>query len=246
MTLLTFGEALWASFITGLERLMAFLPQLLGAIILLVIGWVIAGVVARLTVRALRAAGVERAADKSAIGDFVRSSGTRWSVVEVFGELVKWFLRLIFIQAAASILAMPQVTTIINSIILFIPNVAVAIALLVFGSVIARFVSGTVRASVDRAGIRNPDRMAAISRWAIMAFAVVAAISQLGIAPVIVHTLFIGLVGAVALSVGLAFGLGGREVASELTHTWFERGRGAFINEGVMTQPGEVLERRPH
>jgi hypothetical protein len=219
------GETIWYSLTQALMRFISFLPALIGAIIVLLIGWFISGFLANLIEKALRAIGLERAVERSGIGDFIRRSGTRMTVSGVIAGLIKWFIRLIFIQAAANILGMPQVTEIINRIILFIPNVVVAMAIIVIGSLIARFLAGLVRGSVSEMGVGNPDLLANLTQYAIIGFAVIAAIDQLHVADRIVNTLFTGLVAAIAIALGLAFGLGGRDVAAEIAQTWYEGGK---------------------
>ena len=124
-------------------------------------------------------------------------------------------------QAAANVLGIPQITEITNSIILYIPNVIVAIAIIIIGTFIAQFLAGLVRSSVSELGVGNPNLLAKLTQYAVIGFAVIAAIDQLGIAATVVNTLLIGLVGAIALAIGLAFGLGGREVAAEITQKWY-------------------------
>jgi len=217
----SFGEAISHSF----TSFFAFLPALLGAILLLLLGWIVASLIGRLVEKALRAIGFERAVAETGIGDVVQRSGTRTTASRIVGQLSKWFLFLIFVQAAANILQMPQLTAIINSIVLFIPNIVVALAIIVVGALVAKFLAGLVRGTVSRMGAANPNLLATLTNYAVIGFAVIAALNQLGIATVVVNTLFIGLVGSVALAVGLAFGLGGRDVASEVTRSWYEKGR---------------------
>jgi predicted lipid-binding transport protein (Tim44 family) len=140
----------------------------------------------------------------------------------VIATLVKYFLFLIFVQAAANVLGIPQLTEIINRIVLFIPNVIVAMAIIVIGSLIARFLSGLVRSSVSELGVGSPNLLATLTQYIVIGFAVIAAIDQLGIAATLINTLLVGLIGSVALAIGLAFGLGGRDVAAQITQKWYE------------------------
>lgn len=216
------GDAIWYSFTNALNGFMSFLPALVGAIIVLIIGWIISGFLAKLIVKALNMIGFERAVQNSGISDFIRRSGTKWTTSQMIGEMIKWFIRLIFIQAAANILRMPQLTTIINSIVLFIPNLVVALVIVVIGSLIAKFLSGAVRASVSEMGVGSPNLLATLTQYAVIGFAVIAAANQIGVAAVVVNTLFIGFVAAIALAVGLALGLGGREVGAQITQSLYE------------------------
>ncbi len=216
------GEAVYYSMTNALMNFISFLPALIGALLILVVGWLLSGVLANLIERGLRAVGLEHAVERSGIGDFVRRSGTRMTISGVIATLVKYFLFLIFVQAAANVLGIPQLTEIINRIVLFIPNVIVAMAIIVIGSLIARFLSGLVRSSVSELGVGSPNLLATLTQYIVIGFAVIAAIDQLGIAATLINTLLVGLIGSVALAIGLAFGLGGRDVAAQITQKWYE------------------------
>ncbi len=219
------GEAVWYSFTQALTTFISFLPALLGAILVLIVGWLIAGFVARLIEKGLRSIGMERAVERSGIGHFIEQTGTRWTMSEIIAGLIKWSIFLIFIQAAANALGIAQITAITNSIILFIPKLVVALAIVVLGSMLARFLSRLVFGSLSEMEVNNPGVFAKLTQYAIIGFAIVAAFNELGIAQTVVNTLLIGLTGSIALALGLAFGLGGREVAAQITRTWYENGR---------------------
>jgi len=221
------GEAVLISVATALQNALGFLPALIGAILVLVIGWLIAGFLAGLVERGLRAVGFQRAAETTGIDGFIRQAGSDWTASRIVAEIIKWFIRLVAIQAAAQILGMAQISEIINAILLWLPNLVVALAIIVIAALIAGFVAGIVRGATTEMGFRNPDLLAAIARWGIIAFAAVAAINQLGIAADVVNTLFMGTVGALALAFGLAFGLGGRDVAARITEGWYSSGQEA-------------------
>ncbi len=216
------SEAIVFSLYNALNRFISFLPALIGAILIVIIGWFISGFIARLIERGLNAVGLESAVEKSGIGHFVRNSGTKLTTSGIIAALIKYSIFLIFVQAAANVLGIPQLTEIINSIILYIPNVIVAMAIIVVGSFIAQFLSGLVRSSVSELGVGNPNLLAKLTQYIVIGFAVIAAIDQLQIAPTLINTLLIGLIGSVALAVGLAFGLGGREVAGQITQNWYD------------------------
>src|SRR5262249_47989855 len=101
------SEAIWYSFTQGIGKVIGFLPAILGAVVVLVIGWLISGFLAKLIEKGLGAIGLERAVERSGIDDFMRQTGSTWTVSSAIAELVKWFIRLIFIQAAAGLLGMP-------------------------------------------------------------------------------------------------------------------------------------------
>ncbi|MCA1571894.1 MAG: small-conductance mechanosensitive ion channel [Chloroflexi bacterium] len=221
------GDAVLVSVTEALQNFLGFLPQLVGAIIILVLGWIIAGLLAGLVETVLKRVGFERAAESTGIAGFVKQAGSDWTVSKVVAEIVKWFVRLVALQAAASILGMTQISEIINSILLWLPNLVVALAIVVLGAFLANFVSKIVRGTVGKMGFDNPDLFANIARFAIIGFAIIAAVDQLGIAETVVNTLLIGVVAALAAAFALAFGLGGQRVAGQITQSWYEKGQAA-------------------
>ena len=218
------GEAIWQAFTQALSAFMSFLPALLGAIIVLIVGWFVSSFLARLIQRGLEAIGLERAVERSGVRRFIEQTGSQWTVSGIIAALIKWSIFLVFIQAAASLFGMAQVTAIINSVILFIPKLIVALAIIVIGSLIAKFLAGAVRGSLSEMGAPNAGLLAKLTQYAVIGFAIVAAFNQIGIAETVVNTLLVGLIGSVALAIGLAFGLGGREVAAQITQSWYNKG----------------------
>jgi hypothetical protein len=226
-TVQDWGDAVFVSATEALQNFLGFLPALVGAILILVIGWILAGLLASLVERVLKTVGFERAASTTGISSFVARSGSTWTASAIVAEIVKWFIRLIAIQAAASILGLDQISQIINAILLWLPNLVVAIAIIVIGALIARFVAGLVRGTTGQMGFTNSDLLGSVAHYAILVFAVIAAVDQLGIAETVVNTLFTGLVGTVVIALGLAFGLGGQQTAARITEGWYESGRQA-------------------
>jgi Conserved TM helix len=226
-TVETWGDAVMVSVTEALQNFLGFLPALIGALLILVLGWIISGLLARFVERGLKAIGFERAAQSTGISGFIQRSGSSWTASAIVAEIVKWFIRLLAIQAAASVLGLTQISQIVNAIMLWLPNLVVAIVIVVIGALIAKFVSGVVRGSTSQMGFTNSDLLASVAYYAILVFAVMAAIDQLGIAETVVNTVFIGLVAMVVLAAGLAFGLGGQQTAAQITANWYARGREA-------------------
>ena len=225
----SFGDSVMVSLTQGLSVLMTFIPVLLGALVVLTVGWLISSVLAKLIEKGLVALGLERVVLRIGADTFLKRTGIFWSMSQIVAELSKWFVRLIFVQAAANILGMPQVTAVINSIILYIPNIVVAMILVVIGALIAGFLAGLVRAAITERQWTSPNLLASITYYAVISFSFVAAMNQLGIAAIIVNTLFIGLVASLVLSVGLAFGLGGQSVASKIADSWYSKVKGEIL-----------------
>lgn len=214
MFLTTWAEVLNQSFQNLFYGLVAFLPNLLVAIIIFVLGWligaglgrVVAQVVNSLRVdQALRAAGVERVLERAG---FTLSSGA------FLGMLVKWFFIIVFLVASLEVLGLSQVTQFLTIVVLgYLPHVIVAVLILLVAAVIAEAAQRLVTGSARAAELKSANLLGSIARWAIWIFAILAALDQLGVTP-FVQTLFTGLVVALALAFGLAFGLGGQQEAA--------------------------------
>src|ERR1700716_3420998 len=219
-------DAVMLSITAALVTFLSFIPAITGAVIILVIGWIIAGFLGRLVPMILSPGGVDRGGAGTGVADFMVRAGWReGGAPRLMGELVKWFVRLLFLEAAAEAVHLTAVTAILNQIVLFIPNLIVALIVLMIGALIARFVGDLVRGSASEMGFSSPNLLAGVARVAIIAFAVIIAVNQIGIAATLINTLFGGLVLALALALGLAFGLGGRDTAAQMWQRWYERGR---------------------
>jgi hypothetical protein len=142
-------------------------------------------------------------------------------------NVAKWFIRLIVLVSAFDALGLPAVSQVLQSLLLWLPNLVVALVVLVIAGLAANALAGLVRGATAESGLGSPDLLATIAKVAVWAFAVVVAVNQLGIATTLINTLFMAVVGAAALALGLAFGLGGRETAAQIVRGWYENGQKA-------------------
>ena len=173
-----------------------------------------------------------------------RAGWREGSASRLIGELVKWFVRLLFLEAAAEAVHLTAVTAVLNQIVLFIPNLIVALVVIMIGALIARFVADLVRGGASEMGFSNPNLLASIASVAIIAFAVLIAVNQVGIAATLINTLFGAIVFAFALALGLAFGLGGRDTAAQVWQRWYQRGQelAPHLEQAVQTAPEPVRQ----
>jgi hypothetical protein len=139
----------------------------------------------------------------------------------MIGLVAKWFIRLIALVVAFDALGLPAVSEVLQQLLLWLPNVVVALVVLVIGGLAARALSNLVRGAAAEAGISNANLLSKVASALIWAFAIVVAVNQIGIATTLVNTLFMAFVGAIALGLGLAFGLGGRETAGQIVSQWY-------------------------
>ena len=215
------GDAVFLSLTNALNSFLNAIPQVIGALLIIIIGWVISNLLARLVREVLERGGADRLfAQHGGAVYGSRSSAFQPSIVA--SEVVKWIVRFIFLVAAANVLGMPQISLLLNQVLLWIPNLLVAAVILLVAPLLARFVRGAIEVGAGQMGFSNSALLGRIAEIAIVAFAVLVAINQLGIAADLINILFIGVVAAVSLAFGLAFGLGGREVAARITEDWYQ------------------------
>ena len=215
-TITNTGDALLAAFANALAVFFAFIPHLIGAIIILLIGLFVGRLVDTLVTKGLRAVKFDQIAERADVGDLLRNAGVKMDAAAVVGGIAKWFIYIIFFQVAASTLGFPQLTAILNQVLAFLPRIVVALVILLVGALVAKLLAGVVRGAVGTSRLGNADLLSNVARYAVLAFAVVAALSQLEIAPAIVNTLWTAIIGAVAVTLALAFGLGARDAAGSV------------------------------
>ncbi|HEY3522644.1 MAG TPA: hypothetical protein VGK63_02980 [Candidatus Limnocylindrales bacterium] len=222
----TWGDAVFASISNTIYTLLGAIPQIIGALLILIIGWIISNALAGLTRRALSAAGADRLLQTHG-SDVYGSIARDWPASRVGAEIVRWVVRLVFLNAAANVLGLQQISLLLNQIVLWLPNLVVAAVILLVAPLIARFVRGAIEVGAGQMGFTNAGVLGRIAEVAIVAFAVIIAINQIGVAQNLVDILFIGIVAALALAFGLAFGLGGRDVAAQITQQWYASSQSA-------------------
>jgi hypothetical protein len=218
----------------------AAIPRVIGFMVILIIGWLISGLLAAGVAALLRAVRFNELAQSSGFGGFVRNMGVRKDPSGLLADIVKWFVRLIVLVVAFDALGLPAVSAILQQFLLWIPNLVVAVVVLVIAGLAANALGNLIRGATAQAGFDNPDLLATIARVAVWGFGIVVAVNQIGVAQTLVNTLFMGFVGALALAAGLAFGLGGRETAGQIVQNWYNRGR---ANQPKMERAAENIER---
>jgi hypothetical protein len=221
MTINDWGDAIFASLTNALNTFLEAIPQVIGALLILLIGWIIAGILARITRELLARAGADRLFAEHG-GSVYGSRTTEYKPSVVASEIVKWIVRFIFLIAAANVLGMTQVSILLNEVLLWLPNLLVAAVILLLAPILARFVRGLIEVGAGQMGFPNARILGRIAEIAVMGFAILIAVNQLGIAADLINVLFVGIVAALALAFGLAFGLGGRDVAAEMTRSWYQ------------------------
>lgn len=210
------GIATWTAFAAGMAGFFSWLPNLVGAILILLIGWGVSSLLYTLTDKLLDAVRFDALMHRARIDDAISRSGVRIDPSNLIATLVKWAVLLVAFMMAAEQMGLTQVSMGIGAILGYIPNVIAAVVILTLGLLLANFVSNVVRGAASSAHVRASDMLSDLSYWAIVVFATLGAIGQLNIAPTLVQTLYTAVIATVALAAALAFGLGLRDQAQDV------------------------------
>lgn len=195
-------------------RVVGILPDLVGAIVIVIFGLIVAPLIGGFVKKIIDVLKIDQLAQKVGVNDMFQGYSDNLSVSLLIGRLVKWFFVLVFTMAGAEVLGWDRVTLFLNEIIFYIPQVLVAVVILVFAIIAGKFFETIVVRSIQGSNtpVDRPEALGVITRWSFIVFGGLAALLQLGIAPSLIQILFAGVV----LALALAFGLGGRKKAEEV------------------------------
>jgi hypothetical protein len=216
----------------SLHQIGAFLPRLLLALVVFVVGWLVARLVRFAVVKALHAINFNVVTEKAGIDRVLAHGGTGIDTIRVLGALFYWLVILAALMVAFNSLDLAYVTDLIGRIVLFVPRVMIAVVILVFGAYFARFVGAALATYLRNTGAREAGLIGRLALYAIMVFVVMIALDQLELGDIIRQT-FLVLLAAVALALALAFGIGGQKRAAELLERWSGHG----VDEAHEPQP---------
>lgn len=216
MVLQDWFTAVSDSWITIWDRFVNFLPNLIGAAIILVIGWIAAMLVAILIDRLFRIIGLQTLFEKAKVEDIIKKGNIDKDATALLASVAKWIIYLVSFIAAANTLRLPDVANFLDRILAYLPAVVASAAILLIGLVLAHFLANVIKGSLSAAGFTMADAVSSITRYAIIVFTFLAVLVQLGIAESLIRTMFIGFVAFLAIAGGLAFGLGGKDTAQEI------------------------------
>jgi hypothetical protein len=183
--------------------------------VIFVIGWIIGMILARVIEQVVDVLRIDDALKASGVTEAVKDAGFSLNAGRLLGALVKWFVIVVFLVASPEVLGLVRVTTFLQQVVLlYLPQVIVAVLIIILAAIVADVVRNIVSGSARAAGVKQAAMAGAVAKWAIWIFAVLAALNQLGVAAAFWQTLFTGIVVALSLAFGLAFGLGGKDAAA--------------------------------
>ncbi|QAU33305.1 small-conductance mechanosensitive ion channel [Janthinobacterium sp. 17J80-10] len=253
------STALMSSLAAAMALFFSGIPKILGFAIIVIVGWIISSLAVKAVAALLRTIKFNDMAQRSGFSGFVRKMGTDTDSAGMIAVAVKWFIRLVTLVVAFDALGLPAVSDVLRQLLLWLPNVVVALVVLVIAGLAANALSRLVRGAAAEGGLKNPDLLAKVASGLVWAFGIVVAVNQIGIATTLVNTLFMAVTGALALALGLAFGLGGRDTASQIVRNWYGKGQqnqtqlemamhaaaGSSGESPVLQTPvGSIVERR--
>ena len=210
-------ETVTRSLSQGLGSIMSALPALIGALVILIIGYIIAKVLQAITTRVLQGMGFQGWMEKGGIKQFFDRSQTQQTPLSIIGKLVFWLIFFIAITMAVDTLGISAISNVLAQFIAYIPQIIAAILILVLATLLANFVAGIVR------GATGSSVVGSVAQYGIIVFAAFAALTQLGIAEALIAPTFLILLGAAALAAALAFGLGGQSVARQVVEQGYQK-----------------------
>ena len=205
-------QNLWQGFIL-------FLPTFLGALIIFFVGLIIAAGLGKIVEKLIDALKLDRLLEQLGLNKILERADVRLHSGRFVGVLVQWFFIIITLLAVSDILKLLAFSDFLKQVLLYVPNIVIAVLIMLAGVVMATFLAKLVRASVLAAKLHAAHFLGTLTRWSVLVFAFLAALSQLGVAGALVNTLIMGFVAMLAIAGGLAFGLGGRDVAA----AWLEK-----------------------
>lgn len=196
----------------ALFNIINYIPRFISGFIILLLGIIIATFLKQILVEVLKFLKIETLLRRYGVPE--SKDGVNWT--SILGELLRWFVIILFLIPAADVWGLGKFSGVLNSLLLYLPNVFVAILLLLVGFVVSKLVYDLILASVRGLSRDAARTVAMVGRWSVLIFVFLVVLNQLGIATDLIRILFAGFVAMVALAGGLAFGLGGKEVAEEL------------------------------
>lgn len=208
-----------------LTNVLSYLPAILAALLVFLVGIVLAKWARKLTVKVLEKVKLSAIIKKSGFEPFLRKAEVQVKIEEVLGGLVKWLIILVFFITTVNILGLTTVSLVLNNILNYIPRVVSAVLVLTVGILLAGLIEGVVKGALGQVDLKTSRLLGKVSSYLVVIFATLAAINELQIAQTLVNSLFIGFMAMLALGFGLAIGLGAKDLVAEVLKDWYDNFR---------------------
>ena len=220
-----FTEAIKQSFYDAFYQVVQFAPSFVAALLAIVIGYILARVASKMVDALSERLGIQRAAERSGLTASMKQVGIQRTVPQILGLITFWLLMSVFVMAACNILKLPAVSVAMQEVVKYIPNLIVAIIVLVVGLLLASFLRGIVATSADRVGLSYASQLANTCYYVLALLTFIAAFEQLHIQFELLNQVILIVLAAAAVGFCLAFGLGGRDVMGGILAGYYVRQR---------------------
>jgi len=215
-TLEMWTVVLESSFTNVLNGVIGVLPNIIIAVIIVLLGWIIGAALSKVIEQVIKSLKLDSALSSAGIGEVIEKGGFKLNSGKFLGELVKWFTIVVFLITAFDVLGLTQVNDFLSGVVVnYIPQVIAAVLILFIAALIGEALRKTVVASAKAANLESANFLGSVTKWSIWIFAALAALVQLGIGVIFIQTLFTGVVAALAIALGIAFCIGGKDAAAE-------------------------------
>ena len=200
-----------------------FLPRLALALVVILVGWLLAKVARYAIVKGLRAVNFHVVSERAGLDGFLRDGGIQSDTTDILALIVYWLVILSALVIGFNSLGLIYVTDLLGRVILFVPKVLVAVLVLAFGAYFARFIGNAITAYCRNVHIQDAELLGRLAQYAILTFVILIALDQVNIGGDIVRQSFLIILAGLVFALALAFGLGGKEWAAELLERWWPR-----------------------
>lgn len=197
--------------------------NIIGALIVLIVGLIVAAGIEALVEKIIEAIKLDKLLRSLGVEHYFERAGVKLNSSRFFGRLVYWFLVVVFLLAATDILGFYTLSNFLKEVLLYVPNVIVAVLIMLAAVIVGNLLRNIVKASVKSARLHAASFLGSLTWWSVVVFGFLAALYQLGIAVQIINSLVMGFVAMLAIAGGIAFGLGGKDYASHLINQLRER-----------------------
>lgn len=207
----------------SIQEIVEFLPNVLGAAIIIIVGLLVAAILRKAVKDILTLAKVEDLVQKSGIGVLLEKAQTKLTVTEAVGTVAYWVTAIVFLLPAAEVLDLQSVQDLLNQILAYVDNAVIAALVIFFGSIVADLAASVVRGSTALAGVKSAKTLGNVVKYIVVVFAVLLALVQLDIASGFINIMLTGFVAMLAIAGGLAFGLGGKDTAGKIVENVYDK-----------------------
>lgn len=224
-TISNWQEAVWVAAANIFTQFFNFLPSLFGALLIFVVGLILAKWAKAIIVKVLAAVKLDKVLRKIGLEPFLSQADIKLKAEVIVGEIARWLIIIVFFMAGVNVLGLTTVGSVLASVLGFVPSIVSAILILTIGVLLAGLVEGLIKGAVNQIDPKTGRLLSKVASYLVVIVAALAAINELGIAQSLINILFMGIITTLALGIGLAIGLGAKDLVSKMLMDWYSKGK---------------------